>query len=290
MSHVPNISFREAIGLGGVGTLGKGDFASPDSTILPPRTRGALDWCSVNDTTGRARGADRRPSDAAWQALLDTLSRGPSRLAEQAYRLPTPVGTPGKITQQDFVDAAATLQCEVAAVKAVAEVESQGSGFLGDGRPKILFEAHKFSGYTMHLYDSLYPHISSPKRKQSLYRGKSKEYDRLHDAMRLDARAAIMSASWGAFQIMGFNHAVVGFATPEEFVAAMYTSEGEHLKAFIAYIRSRKHERYIRDKNWEAFAKAYNGPDYKTHNYDGRLAKAYAKHAGSATSGPTTTR
>jgi hypothetical protein len=39
------------------------------------------------------------------------------------------------------------LNCDVAAIQAVAEVEARGAGFLGDGRPKILFERHKFRKY-----------------------------------------------------------------------------------------------------------------------------------------------
>ena len=40
------------------------------------------------------------------------------------------------------------LQCDVAAVLAVAEVESGGRKDLPDGRPQILFEAHWFSRLT----------------------------------------------------------------------------------------------------------------------------------------------
>lgn len=279
MSHVPNISFREAVGLGAVATLGRYDFASPDNHLLGPRTRGVAGRCSVGGASGPGWLAQHPSAASAWQAFLDSLARGQAGLAAQAYRLPTPAGSPAKITQQDFISAAEALKCEVAAVKAVAEVEARGSGFLGDGRPKILFEAHKFSRYTGHLHDSLFPHISSPEWKKGLYLGGVKEYDRLHDAMKLDPRAAIMSASWGAFQIMGFNHAATGFATPEEFVAAMYKGEGEHLRAFIAFVRSRKLGGHIQEKNWAAFAKAYNGDAYRENNYDAKLAKAYAKHA-----------
>lgn len=38
--------------------------------------------------------------------------------------------------------AAEMLSVEVAAIKAVSEVESQGGGFLEAGLPKILFERH----------------------------------------------------------------------------------------------------------------------------------------------------
>jgi two-component sensor histidine kinase len=48
------------------------------------------------------------------------------------------------LTEEDYKRAARRLGCSVAAIKAVAEVEAPGSGFLPDGRPKILFERHIF--------------------------------------------------------------------------------------------------------------------------------------------------
>ena len=49
-----------------------------------------------------------------------------------------------KLTIKDYQKAAKELNCEVAAIRAVAEVESLKGGFLPDGRPKILFERHVF--------------------------------------------------------------------------------------------------------------------------------------------------
>ncbi|AZA64465.1 DUF3380 domain-containing protein [Chryseobacterium carnipullorum] len=56
------------------------------------------------------------------------------------------------LTEQDYINAAKELGCEVAAIKAVAEVESRGSGFLSSGEPKILFERHRFYKYTNGKY------------------------------------------------------------------------------------------------------------------------------------------
>jgi hypothetical protein len=68
-----------------------------------------------------------------------------SRLAEllkQAEAAPAP--SPGRVpvaTEKpplrdvDFADAADALKCDVAAIRAVYEVESRGQGFGPDGRP-----------------------------------------------------------------------------------------------------------------------------------------------------------
>jgi hypothetical protein len=284
MSHVPNISFREALGLGSVGTLGRCDAAAPDNPFLPLRTPGTTDRCSAHEAAPGMPGSSFNPEEAR-EIFWSGLSGGQGALAAQAYQLPTPQGMPGKLTQQDFVSAAGALKCEVAAVKAVAEVEAKGSGFLGDGRPKILFEASYFSALTKGIYDKLYPDISSPFQKRSLYLGGAKEYERLEEALALDARAALKSASWGAFQIMGRYHDMAGFADVEAFVAAMYKGEGEHLKACVAFIQSKKITRALQNKDWAAFAKGYNGSGYKANEYDTKLAKAYAKYAGAAAGG-----
>jgi len=48
------------------------------------------------------------------------------------------------ISENQFSTSAKSLNVEVASIKAVAEVESSGDGFLADGKPKILFEPHIF--------------------------------------------------------------------------------------------------------------------------------------------------
>src|SRR5512145_2868604 len=48
------------------------------------------------------------------------------------------------LSEKDLKDLADELGIELAAVKAVNEVESSGRGFLTSGKPKILFEGHIF--------------------------------------------------------------------------------------------------------------------------------------------------
>lgn len=49
------------------------------------------------------------------------------------------------IADREYRSAAAKLGCEVAAIKAVAEVEAGSfGGFLSTGEPVILFERHVF--------------------------------------------------------------------------------------------------------------------------------------------------
>jgi len=183
------------------------------------------------------------------------------------------------LTEQNFKDAASGLQIEVAAIKAVAEVESRGGGFFSDGRPKILFEAHIFSSRTGHKYDETHPNISSRKWNKKLYKGGEKEYDRLNEAMALDKDAALQSASWGKFQVMGFNAETCGWPNVETFVADMYKDENEHLKAFLGFVKANNLTKYLQQKDWAKFARGYNGKEYAQNKYDIKMKEAYEKYS-----------
>jgi hypothetical protein len=219
------------------------------------------------DAFAKARGLT---PGAINKQFADALLKGP--------QVPAAVTTAvAKLTDQDFNDCAATLNCQAAAVRAVVAVESAGGGFFSDGRPKILFEAKYFHKLTGGKYDKSHPNISSPVWDKSLYKGGVREWDRLDEATALDRGAALQSASWGLFQIMGANYKACGFASVEDFVAAMERSEGDQLKAFVNFIRSNKLDDFLRNRDWASFAKGYNGPGYAKNQYDKKLAAAYGK-------------
>jgi len=182
------------------------------------------------------------------------------------------------LTDTDFKEAADSIGCTVAVVKAVKEVESNGKGFLPDGQPAILFEAHKFSEFTNGQYDRSHPTISSSRWNKRLYKGGVAEHVRLVNASALNRDAALKSASWGLFQIMGFNWRLCGYSSLQAFINAMYRSEGEQLKAFIGFVKSQRLDRHLRNLNWAKFAEGYNGSAYKENKYDTKLAAAYKKY------------
>ena len=183
------------------------------------------------------------------------------------------VGDPSPLVIADYERAARDLRCSVAAIRAVAHVESRG-GYLPDGRPKILFERHKFHRFTGGRWSGSHSGISwaSP----GGYLGGTREYDRLEEAIALDREAALKSASWGAFQIMGFNHDTVGFDNVEDFVAAMVANSGNQLDAFVAFIKTNRLDDELQRLDWKGFARGYNGPNYHINNYDKKMADAYA--------------
>jgi len=190
------------------------------------------------------------------------------------------------ITEKAFNDSAVLLGVEQAVIKAVAEVESSGDGFLPSGHPKILFEPHVFWAELKKrgidpktitgASDILYEKWTTGK-----YGKTSAQPERLKRAIAINKDAALSSASWGRFQIMGYNWAASGFATLDAFIAAIHIDEDQHLFAFINFVKSKNLVDELRRKDWVGFAKVYNGSGYKANKYDEKLATAYSKFKGS---------
>lgn len=199
------------------------------------------------------------------------------------------------LAEQDLQDFADHYDLELAAVKAVNTVESRGKGFLVDGRAVILFEGHVFwrqlkerglnpkDFLNINTTDVLYE-----KWTRKHYKGGSGEYSRLKKAVEMSdlpevSDAAHSSASWGAFQIMGYHYENLGYASINEFVSKMQDHEREHLLAFGKFIsvnrfRGKTLTDWLKEKNWANFAHGYNGPGYKQNKYDSKLRAAYERY------------
>jgi hypothetical protein len=186
------------------------------------------------------------------------------------------------LSNADFARAAQALGCEAAAIKAVAEVEAGTIGaWFSDGRPTILYEKHIFRDQTRNAYSRTHPDLSGP-YQPGTYGGSAAQYPKLRRAAVLDEDAALKSCSWGKFQIMGFNHVTTGHVTVVDFVRDMNHSSGRQLDAFVAFIAADADlASAIRAKDWARFARGYNGPAYRTNQYDTKMAAAYARYAAS---------
>ncbi len=162
---------------------------------------------------------------------------------------------------------------------AFLEVETSGGGFDTHGRPKMLFEPHRF-----------YANLSGAKRTLAVkaelayaswgakpYPADS--YPRLTKALAIDETAALASASWGIGQIMGENHVSAGYASVQAMVAAFLDSEAEQLEAAVRFIKAEHLDDELRAHNWAAFARGYNGAQYAKNAYDRKLAAAFKKWA-----------
>jgi hypothetical protein len=98
-------------------------------------------------------------------------------------------------------------------------------------------------------------------------------------ALRIDADAAHESASWGAFQIMGYHWKRLGYSSVTAFVTRMQCGEADHLEAFVQFIATDPALlAALKAKKWAALAKGYNGADYARNLYDVKLGRAYERY------------
>lgn len=188
------------------------------------------------------------------------------------------------VTEQQYKDAAKILGIETAAIKAVAEIEAPRGGFDAQGRLTILFEPHIFwkelrkRNIDPSKLQKKNPDLLSPVWNPKLYGKFSIQWDKMNRARLINEDAALSSASYGAFQIMGFNYKSCGFNTVKAFVTDLEKGEANQLNAFCNYIKSVMLDDELRNKDWKGFARGYNGPSYWKNLYDSKLNKAYLKY------------
>jgi len=179
------------------------------------------------------------------------------------------------IPEEHYVATAKDLGFDAASIKAVAEVESKGLAFVKEDMPVVLFERHRFSANTGGIYDKNYPGLSS-ESPGGYGRTGTHQYEPLNAAIGLNRSAALMSASWGRFQIMGENYGQAGFSNVEDFVSASKEGAARQLDIFATFIKNdTRLLDALRAQKWERFARIYNGPNYRINAYDTKLDTAH---------------
>ncbi len=211
------------------------------------------------------------------------------------------------VNDSAFETAAAALGVPESYVRAIAEVETNGESFLKDGSVKILFERHWFkrklgealkkvdvqknvasklgvaigagangAGVLLDLVEKKYPGICSSERGG--YKGGEAEWSRLNLAMDFDIEAGAQSASYGGYQLMGFNHAACGYKTAKDMMLDLARSESTQFLAMISFIKANPSmHAALKRGDWAKFAELYNGAAYKENKYDIKLASSEKK-------------
>lgn len=204
---------------------------------------------------------------------------------EKSFNIKTTKSYKHSLNKDKIASMADKYGLDVASVLAVAEVESSGrSGFQKTGLLTVLFEAHIFYrelkkvGLDPNTLMIKYPTLISPRWNRNLYKGGNAENSRLAEALSIH-ECAWNCASYGMFQIMGFNHQSCGFNTAHELVNYLKTGQEAHVEAFLKFISSDQRKiNALKNRDWVTFARLYNGPAYAKNKYDIKLAKAYQKH------------
>lgn len=193
----------------------------------------------------------------------------------------------GPLTERDIEEFAEELGVEVAAIKAVIEIEAGKThqGFWSEGKPIINFDLSVFkrmaakrkinlSRYTnSHSVVFNRPDIAKYGSQQAAQQA------RLDRALDIDTVTAIEGTFWGMFQIGGSNWRLCGTSSPQEFMQLMSRSERDQLELFGEFITRAGLLPALKERNWSAFARGYNGPAYASRGYHRRLASAYANYS-----------
>ena len=184
------------------------------------------------------------------------------------------------ISEEYWSETAKYLGVEIAILKAIHQVETSGVSFLASGYPALLFEAHIFYKYIKPTDALLKKHsgILSKTWNKSLYKGGQGEVPRIKEAWDISPVYSIMSASFGAFQICGFNYKICGYQKVFDFYKDMWISEEGQLKALSRFLRGSGIVPYMKELNFEEIARRYNGEGYKQNEYDKKLEEAYLKY------------
>jgi hypothetical protein len=184
-----------------------------------------------------------------------------------------------KLAEQKKLDPALLL--------AVVEIECPRPPFEADGvTPRFLFERHVFYRQLAKIAPEVLAEAEAQGlahkdwRRQTQYKDQGSSKGRmllLQKACGINMEAAYASCSWGMGQIMGFNARKIGYTSATHMfselraggIHAQLECMWRYMDAVPGLIEA------LKARNWEAFAKGYNGPAFAQNDYDTRLAAAY---------------
>lgn len=169
------------------------------------------------------------------------------------------------------------------AMRAVASVESGGSGWDNAGLLKILWERH----YLWRRVKLAVPFLSDPKPGgytiDADHDGICDSWEKLADATgRFGFDTAAECASFGKFQIMGAHWKALGYASVADFVWRLSRDEKAHYEAFARFIKANNLVGALNrcadtPASCRALAEGYNGKGQ--NGYDARIASAWRRAA-----------
>ena len=181
-----------------------------------------------------------------------------------------------------------TYKLEPALVGAVIEVESGGDDLVQIGSamlPVIRWEGHYFDKYVradrrdkarkLKLASSRAGGIKNPASQAARYKI-------LHEAMALDAPAALRSISMGIGQVMGAHAEKLGFKDPQhmfDYNCQGYEAQADTMMRYnVAFDLIDELQRH----DFKGYARGYNGEGYAKGKYDTKIESAYIRLSGKA--------
>lgn len=186
-------------------------------------------------------------------------------------------------------------------IKTIIDVETiNGSGFLKDGRKKILFERHYYTriliskGYDVSdannpEFISLSPYNNKSKNSYDKYGTLDNQWRRFKVAASNDKEAAMMACSVGLGQVMGANWEMLGYKSVQDFWDSCDTSAGQ-IVAMTLFIEKKNIAKLLANKEISEFKKIYNGT--ADNDWVAKFLKEYSRNlkASESTLTPTDSR
>lgn len=162
-------------------------------------------------------------------------------------------------------------------IHAILDVESSGSGFDAQGRPKALYEPHLAYRFSDGLVRAklVTAALAYPRWGQHPYPKDS--YARILVAQSIDETVALKATSWGLGQILGSNHKAAGYDTPQAMVLAFCASEAAQLEGVVNFIKANGLADELKRHDWAGLARGYNGPGFAKNAYHTKLSAAFRK-------------
>jgi hypothetical protein len=215
--------------------------------------------------------------------------------------------SPSSFSEDQYKYMATQLGIEVAAIKAIVRQESQGSPFLENGLPPILYERRHFYALSVAKRSAAEAKADGQKKES---KGKHKkespknpypnfpdlcfpngddygksglhQYEKLVRAAQLDFEIALQACSWGGFQILGEYYQSCGCSTVFEFANKFLSGTDGQMNIFIQFMKNLKPAAVegLKKHNWEDVATAYNGGGWREKNpdYAANLGSFYAEY------------
>lgn len=181
---------------------------------------------------------------------------------------------------------AAKLNIDVAALLAVAEVESDGNVFAlvkGRQEPLIRFEGHYFDrrlagaererARRAGLASPIAGKIKNPSSQEA-------RWALLARAMAINPRAALESISIGLGQVMVAHWKKLGFRSPDDMVRLARRDAAGQMDIMARYIDKFGLADELQREDFTGFARGYNGPDFRANAYHSKMAAAFRRWSG----------
>lgn len=174
------------------------------------------------------------------------------------------------------------LQIDAAVAVAVLAMESGGRAFADDGRMLIRFENHIFhhewgranqARFDQHFrFDPAQPWQGHQWRRgpdeewRTFHGNQAAEWEVYEFARTLQPEAALRSISMGAPQIMGFNHARIGYASPQAMFDAFRAGAHAQIIGLFDFVNIEPVRlNALRTRDYLTFATSYNGSGQAAH-------------------------